>query len=338
MFVEKTDPVPREDVVSLRLDQMRGMHHLRFFGFDTDIQVIMREDAERVRVVSEKVIEAARRYERLFSRFLPHSDIARLNAASGASVQVEPETYDLLEQALFYCEASGGVFDITAGSLTRLWDFRVRQIPNADDLARACAHVNWRGVKLLGRTANGRGAARLADPEASVDLGGIAKGFIADALSDLLLNEGVASHVVCLGGNVVVRGTRDDAGCHWRVSVPSGAADPWWVSVPDAEGSSCSPLVLEVCDCSVVTSGVGERSFEHEGELFHHVIDPCTGWPVRTDLASATVVARRSIDAEGFSTTLLALGRERAVAFAHARPEIVEAHLVTRSGDVFSVR
>lgn len=80
----------------------------------------MRGDIERVQMVSEKMIIAARRYERLFSCFLPHSDVARLNAAFGASVQVEPETYDLLERALFYCEASSDIFDITAGSLTHL--------------------------------------------------------------------------------------------------------------------------------------------------------------------------------------------------------------------------
>lgn len=326
MSVEKVDSVPREDVASLRLDPMRGMHHLRFFGFDTDIQVIMRGDVDRIRITLEKVIAAARRYERLFSRFMPYSDVARLNAASGALVQVEPETYDLLERALFYCEASGGIFDITAGAVTRLWDFHARHIPTAADLAHACAHVDWRGVELLGRTANGRGVARLSDPEASVDLGGIAKGFIADALSYLLLDEGISSHVVCLGGNVVVRGARNDA------------CDPWRVAVPGVEGVSRSSLDLQVRDCSVVTSGIGERAFEHEGEFFHHVLDPHTGWPVRTDLASVTVVARRSIDAEGFSTTLLALGQERAAAFARTRPEILEAHLITRSDDVFSAR
>lgn len=326
MSVEEIDPIPREDMVSLRLDSMRGMHHLQFFGFDTDIQVSMFGGVERVQMVSGKVIIAARRYERLFSRFLPHSEVARLNAASGVPVQVEPETYDLLERALFYCEASSGIFDISAGAVTRLWDFRARHIPSSADLARACAHVDWRGVELLGRTANGRGAVCLSDPEALVDLGGIAKGFIADALSDLLLDGGIASHVVCLGGNVVVRGARNDAG------------DPWRVAVPGAAGVSRSPLDLRVCDCSVVTSGIGERAFEHGGELFHHVLDPHTGWPIQTDLASATVVARRSVDAEGFSTTLLALGQERAAAFARMRPEILEAHFVTRSGDVFSVR
>lgn len=326
MSVEEADPIPREGVVSLRLDPLRGMHRLQFFGFDTDIQVIMRGDAERARTASEKVIAAARRYERLFSRFLPHSDVTRLNAASGALVQVAVETYELLERALLYCQASGGMFDITAGAATRLWDFHARHIPSADDLAQACAHVDWRGVELLGRTANGRGAVRLSDPEALVDLGGIAKGFIADALSDLLLDEGISSHIVCLGGNVVVRGARNDAG------------DPWRVAVPGAAGMSHSALNLEVRDCSVVTSGISERAFECGDELFHHVLDPHTGWPVQTDLASATVVARRSIDAEGFSTTLLALGQERAAAFALACPEILEAHLITCSGGVFSAR
>lgn len=327
------DPIRREDEITLRLDPHGETQELRFFGLDTDIEVTMHARSATARVASARVIAEARRYERMLSRFLPHSDISRVNTAAGEPVSVSRETYELLEAALRYCEASEGRFDITIGPATRLWDFKAGLAPTPGELHAACSHVDWRRVELLGAdgaadeavvagisaTAGKKGIVRLTDPDASLDPGGIAKGYIADRLSDALREFGIENHLICLGGNTVAAGARDAGGHPWRVTVPNPTR-------PDA------PISLEVIDASVVTSGTYERAFEQDGRLYHHILDPRTGMPADTDLASATVVARRSIDAEGFSTTLLALGSKRAAAYAKERPEILEAFLVTRDG------
>ena len=94
---------------------------------------------------------------------------------------------------------------------------------------------------------------------------------------------------------------------------------------------------VTVRDASAVTSGVYERCFERDGAFYHHILDPKTGFPVETDAAGATVVARRSIDAEGYSTTLLALGIERGIAFARERDAILGAYFVDRDGKVAGI-
>ena len=93
---------------------------------------------------------------------------------------------------------------------------------------------------------------------------------------------------------------------------------------------------MAVRDASAVTSGVYERRFERDGAFYHHILCPETGLPVETDAAGATVIARRSLDAEGYSTTLLALGIERGRAFAQSHPAILEAHFVDAAGKVHS--
>ena len=93
---------------------------------------------------------------------------------------------------------------------------------------------------------------------------------------------------------------------------------------------------VAVRDASAVTSGVYERRFERDGAFYHHILCPETGLPVETDAAGATVIARRSLDAEGYSTTLLALGIERGRAFAQSHPAILEAHFVDAAGKVHS--
>ena len=145
-----------------------------------------------------------------------------------------------------------------------------------------------------------------ADPASSacatrspaLDAGGIAKGWIADELSDLLADCGLSGSIVNLGGNVMVRGEK-----------PTGEA--WRVGIRDPKNPGNLLGAVSLREGSAVTSGTYERSFRKDGALYHHVLDPRTGMPVDTDVAGVTVVARRSIDAEGFSTTLLALGMER---------------------------
>ncbi|MCL2151156.1 MAG: FAD:protein FMN transferase, partial [Coriobacteriia bacterium] len=165
--------------------------------------------------------------------------------------------------------------------------------------------------------------ARLADPLAALDVGGIAKGYIADSLTDSMLANETQSFCISLGGNTVARGRK-----------PNGS--PWQVGIQDPADQTAIIGALELIDASLVTSGIYERSFTLDGRLYHHILDPQTGYPVDTDVAGVSVLAKRSIDAEGFSTTLLALGISEGLAYARRRPEIENAIFVDRQGGVFS--
>lgn len=284
----------------------------RFTAFDTSVRISAYGSASVMEAALREAEEACALYEGLFSRTLPASDVARLNDARGAWIQMHPFTYEVLEAALDYCAASEGAFDITIGAASRLWDLKRGVMPSDEALARAVRHVDWRRVRL---DAPGM-RVRLEDPEACVDLGGIAKGWIADALGAQLDAAGAEGFVVDLGGNVLVGGSKPD-GSPWKVALPQP---------PGAPGARGAARTITLRRGSLVTSGTYERCCTINGVRCHHILDPRTGKPVPTEYRAATVVCERSLDAEGFSTTLLALGPERARALQHAHPEILQVY------------
>ena len=299
---------------------MRELGSVTFRAFDTVCAVSADVDA-----VALREIEAlCARYELLLGRFNPESRLFALNAAAGEWVDVGDELAGVFRAALGYCERTGGLFDVTMGGVCCLWDFKRGVVPGDVAIAEALAHVDWRNVQVEGTQA------RIADPQAAIDLGGMAKGYIADRVIDLLKRRGATTGVVNLGGNVACLGSKPD-GSAWsvglRAPVPSGG------SLQAASFASVS-----VRGKSVVTSGVYERAFVRNGRVLHHVLDPRTGKPAETDVLSATVIADKSIDADGYTTALIIVGADEALAFAEQTPGIeailltTNAHLLKTTG------
>lgn len=314
------DAIPLEnDVNYLPAQDPQGPHACAFYAFNTEISLSAYGDKGGVFDAFEQAVLSCRRYERLFSRTLPHSDIARLNAAGGAEVGIDDDTFDLLQGSVCYCEQSLGWFDITVGSLTSLWDFQRGHMPDADERASRLALVDWRGIVLGGEP--GTRMARLVTPGAMVDVGGTAKGWIADRLTELLKDCGIAHFIINLGGNVVVAGGKPDG-------------SPFSVGIRNPKDTSQVLAALQLTDGSVVTSGLYERCFTMDGRRYCHILDPRTGMPIQTDVESATVVAAKSFDCDGFSTTLCALGIEKGIEFAKGRPEIALAVFVDSNNEM----
>lgn len=315
------DPIPLEDAHETHGPNDAGMMTHQFYAFNTIITLQAYADSTQCAPAFDAARAASRAFERRLSRTLPHSDISRLNAAAGERVAVHDDTAELLRAASGYCADSEGLFDVTVGSVVRLWNFHEGVVPERADVERALAHVDWRALRVSEVGERGASWAQLADPQAAVDVGGIAKGWIADQLAALLAQHGLDAFVVNLGGNVMAHGQKPDG-------------SPWRVGLQDPRDKNAIVGAVAVRDASAVTSGVYERCFERGGALYHHILDPKTGFPATTDAAGATVVARRSIDAEGYSTTLLALGIERGIAFARERETILGAWFVDRDGTV----
>ena len=259
------------------------------------------------------------RYENLFSRTIPTSDVARINGAQGEAVVVATETAQLVARALTYCEKSGGVFDVTAGCLTRLWYFHRCIVPEKQTLQQAVQNVDWHTVSVFQE--NDTWYVQLTDPDAALDVGGIAKGWIADELGKYLQHEGFENFLINLGGNVLAHGH-------------NAKGKPWTIGITNPFPDQSENVVVRCTGESVVTSGTYERCFQKNGVLMHHILDPQTGFPVVTDAVGATIVCEKSIDAEGFSTTALALGVEGGLAFCKAQPEIISAIFIDVRGNV----
>lgn len=278
------------------------------------------EDAPpQVSTAFHKLRAMCEQYENLFSRTIPTSDVARINGAQGEAVVVATETAQLVVRALTYCEKSGGVFDVTAGCLTRLWDFHRGIVPEKQTLQQAVQHVDWHTVSVFQE--NDTWYVQLTDPDAALDVGGIAKGWIADELGKYLQHEGFENFLINLGGNVLAHGH-------------NAKGKPWTIGITNPFPDQSENVVVRCTGESVVTSGTYERCFQKNGVLMHHILDPQTGFPVVTDAVGATIVCEKSIDAEGFSTTALALGVEGGLAFCKAQPEIISAILIDVRGNV----
>lgn len=249
-------------------------------------------------------------FEHRLSRTRPESDICRAHSCAPAEVGIAPETADLIRRSLGYCERSRGTFDVTMGTVTRLWDFHEGVVPSPLALSRALPHLGCSHIHLGGTAA--APTLSIDDPETVLDLGGVAKGYIADDLAGILLDHGVERFVINLGGNVLVRGgrPRDDAA---RPPVHAGA--PWKIGIVNPRDPAHYRAIVDVSDGSVVTSGLHERRFTRGGRTYHHILNPTDGMPARTDVASATIIASASIDCDGYSTAALMLGMDEGPAF-----------------------
>ena len=267
------------------------------FALDTIVSVTYYDDADRAAV--RDALALCEDYELVFSRTKPESELYQLNAAG--SMTVSPELREVLALALDDCRESGGRYDVTLGAVSALYDFSGEpRVPDEAVLAEALRHVGWEKVRIEGDTVT------LGDPAAVLDLGSIAKGWIADRMKELLISRGVAHAIISLGGNVLTLGSR-----------PDGTAYKIGIQYPEKDSTALAATVA-VRDESVVTSGVYERFFVENGETYHHLLDPATGQPIRNGLLAVSVVGPCSARCDALSTLCFALGAEAGKAYIDA--------------------
>ena len=275
------------------------------FYFDTVITITVYEEKDAPTL--DACFALADRYEHLFSTKIPESDVARINAAEGTPVTVDPETVDLLNTALSYAKLSDGVFDPTIGALSSLWDFQADEpvLPDPVNIDAALSTVDYREVIVDEKAST----VQLLRPGAAIDLGGIAKGYIADRMKETLIEDGVTSAIINLGGNVLVLGEK-----------PDGSAYKVGIQYPfQPEGTAIE--TLEVKDQSLVSSGCYERYMTIDGILYHHILNTETGWPVDNDLLGVTILSSRSVDGDALSTICYAMGLTDGMALIESLPD-----------------
>ena len=234
-------------------------------------------------------------YENKFSRTIPDSEISKINRSGGVPTEVSDETIELIQKGLYYGKLSDGTFDITIAPLSSLWDFKNNTgiIPSNSLIQEAKSHVNYKNVVVNGNTV------QLLDPKASLDLGGIAKGYIADRLKEFLIKNKIEHAMINLGGNVLTIGDK-----------PNGTPFHVGIQKPFAE-QNVTIASIPVNNQSVVSSGIYERYFKKDGKIYHHLLDPFTGYPKENNLLSVTILSDSSADGDALSTTCFTLGLEK---------------------------
>lgn len=235
-----------------------------------------------------------KRLDGLWSVTTEGSDMYRLDNAGGAPTEVSPETAELIAFGQEMYDLTDGALDITLYPVVREWGFTTGEykIPDQAAIDGLLKNTGADRITVSGNT--------VTLPQGmSADLGSLGKGAAGDAVTAILKKNGVTSALLDLGGNVQVIGAKPD-GSPWRI----GLRDPW------SEGSLGR---LELTDCAVVTSGGYERFFVGEdGVTYWHILDPETGCPARSGIASATAVGKEGRLCDGLSTSLFVLGEEGA--------------------------
>lgn len=285
------------------------------FHFDTIITITLYDPSKTAEL--EHCFELAELYENYFSANIEDSDISKINASPERPVRVHEETIDLIEKGLSYSKLSNGKFDITVGKLTSLWDFHAEtpKLPDAAAVAAAIKTIDYRNVMVNGNEVT------LTNPDAALDLGGIAKGYIADKMKEYLLSKGITSGLINLGGNVLTIGTKED-----------GSAYSIGIQRPFDE-TGAPAVIVSVKDQTVVTSGIYERYFEQDGIRYHHILDVTTGYPYENELLSVSIICPDSADGDGLSTTCFALGLEKGMELIESL-EDTEAIFITSDQEI----
>ncbi len=279
------------------------------FAMDTIFSLKVWGDEAALDAVSDELT----RLDALLDATDAESAIGRLNAGE----TIDGEVTALVRQAVDYSEATGGAFDPTVYPLVRLWGFtdETQRVPSDAEIAAALTKIGTEQVQL------GENAVSL-HTGAAIDLGGIAKGYAADRCV-ALLQQSDAAALLSLGGNIQTYGAKPD-GTPWTI----GIADP---QQPEQAVASVAVTGTK----ALVTSGGYQRYFEADGVTYHHIIDPKTGRPAESGLASVTILADSGTMADAYSTALFVMGLEDAVDFWRAEQSF-EAVFITTDGEIYA--
>lgn len=245
-----------------------------------------------------------RRLESLLSASDENSDIAKINESSNAFVPVEEETFQLIKTALMLSNQTDGCFDITVYPAVKLWGFTSSKlyIPTEQELLNVKSLIDYTNVEL-----NEDDKSVRVPNSTQLDLGAIAKGFIADKAAEALINGGVTSAILNFGGNIRIIGSKP-VDKDFTIGIKAPFSDGYFATVAAR-------------DITFSTAGGYERYFEKDSEIYHHIINPHTASPAETDVLSATVLGEKGELCDALATACFVLGSEQSKALCEKYPD-----------------
>jgi thiamine biosynthesis lipoprotein len=296
--------------------QAKPLKESRFL-LDTLVEITI-YDKNSQDVMSE-LFDKIQAFENKFSKYAEDSEISQINNNAGTYVNVSEDTFELIEQSLYFSEISDGLFDISIGPLVDLWGINQEnpRVPTQREIDLAKEKIGYRNISL-----NRENMSVSVAEGMSLDTGAIAKGFITDRLVSVLRERKIESALLNLGGNLYLYGTKPD-GSDWTI----GIRDPFGL-----QGDYMATVSLK--DTSIVTSGIYERYFEADGKRYHHILNPKTGYPEDNELASVSIISPSSTMCDGLSTTCFLLGLGKGMELIESL-ENAEAIMITRDKKVY---
>jgi thiamine biosynthesis lipoprotein len=249
-----------------------------------------------------------RQFDRSVSSYLPNSLISRMN--NNDTTVVADQIYEtIFKKAMEVSVASDGAFDITVGPLVNAWGFGFSKKANVDQamVDSLLPLVGYRKVQLI------NGKLIKTDPRIRVDFDALAQGYTSDWLAQYFESKGIHDYLIDVGGEVLGRGFKPD-GQLWSVAIEMPARN--------SEDERKIQSILSLKDMAISTSGSYRKYYEENGARYSHFIDPSTGFPVKHNLLSVSVLANDCITADAYATTFMVMGLEKSKIFLANHPEI----------------
>lgn len=299
-------------IISLLLvscNKEANIHEKTEFMMDTIINLKI-YDGENEKAMEEGIARIAE-IEKIMSAHLEDSDLSNINKNAGIKpVKVDRELYNIIEKSIEIAEKSNGAYEPSIGPLVELWNIKESSserdsIPTKEEIESAKSLVNYKNIELLEDN-----QVYLKDKGMKLDLGGIVKGYAADEVKDIFVENGVKSAIIDLGGNIYTIGTKVD-GSSWNIGIQNPI---------DTESKYIG--VLELNNKTIVTSGDYERYFEYNGERYHHIIDSKTGYPSQSGLSGISIISDNSMEADALSTAVFVLGKDKGIELLKEYSEI----------------
>lgn len=289
-------------------------HSLRLMGASITL-TIFHKNAQQLLLQSEQLLHL---YKNRFSANDADSELMAINLQAGKkSVRVHPELFELIELGKKHSIAANSHLNIAIGPLVQTWriGFSDAKLPSKEEIQTLLQITNPEDIVLN----HSKQEVYLSKVGMRIDLGALAKGYIADKLKEFLVEQGVQSGMINLGGNILTIGENPTYQRPWRIGIQNPILD---------RGEHVA--VIAISDASVVTSGIYERQLVVDGKTYHHIFDRKTGYPMETEVASLTIVAKKSVDCEIWTTRLFGQNPYNIIEEIEQQPGL-EAFVITKN-------
>ena len=255
----------------------------------------------------------------IFSNYIDSSEISSINRhLSNRAINISSEMAEVLGTAIMLYELSSGKFDITIKPLVDIWgfgeDFNRSQFPSVELIEKTKESVGFKKLVLKNNTL------QKSNNLLQIDLNAIAKGWGVDKVAQFINKRGFNRYMVEIGGEIAVSG-KNQHNKHWEIGIP----------IPEYLQAELY-TTINLSNQSVATSGSYNNYFNFDGVNYSHIIDPGSGYPIKHDLVSATIVAQSCVFADAIATTVMVMGFNEGLYWVQTLPD-VECLLIGRSED-----